>query len=399
MTSKSVHLQSGRNTIYYAPAAPDLLFSCIGLAKDVQRRTRHADAVCESTLLATEEQIKALDGFSECDIFCARSVREGGVLSPYFLSEESMWRWVRESYAPSTLESITAVVNTLNLEWPELPKEHIVIFSTDNQGRLFTTISSHPELDGWLGSKKRFFPDRSWKTATEGTAAVRIVYEKSNYGFVVGEMVTGRAPALGDALTFLWDNAKMTDRMFAYTGKDGLIQYALKTTSALKKLYVYGARTEVYCEYMSDEETVWARGHKISDELIFVEQAKDIFGITRAKACALLDIADSLELHKYFTGVRPRVDVDFVAGFMRSNIPDNVATACEAGAFIPMCVAGLCDVQAFVCDIDKFDVLLNMTYEDCKDVLDFVSKCNKEADASLKAKVRKGHLKYRTYRY
>lgn len=68
----------------------------------------------------------------------------------------------------------------------------------DDSTKFVTRFNAHPEHDGWCCAGKYYFPDRSWENPAVGPARVKILREKENYGFIVGEMVN---PTLPEDLT------------------------------------------------------------------------------------------------------------------------------------------------------------------------------------------------------
>lgn len=89
----------------------------------------------------------------------------------------------------------------LDIEMVEpMPKEFRVRFELDKDGRLFTRVESHPELNGKVGNGKVFFPDRSFKDCDVGDAIVSVAKEFPTYGFLTGEMVKCPSVELKEAL-------------------------------------------------------------------------------------------------------------------------------------------------------------------------------------------------------
>lgn len=157
------------------------IYCCRGVAAD-QCDYNHFD-----TLYIEETQVHYSDDLPNPDIsyYSARS---------YGTCESTEWY---ETYEEAEIQAkklgfksykvVDAFLNTTVIDKdPRLDFE--VTLRVDNEGRIFTRINMHPEMDGMHFEGKLFYAEKSFNDARPGTAIVKVSRETPEYGFFVGRM-------------------------------------------------------------------------------------------------------------------------------------------------------------------------------------------------------------------
>lgn len=204
------------------------IYTCRGVACDILKSWGYYDrkkhSVVESSVL-----YQADSGVKDVSDLAGKTVYrclDGGVLTstgkktPWFLTEEEAQNAAKErEFRPieglGCYSEQSAQVHTDTMD--PLPKTFITTFQRAEDGRLFTRINAHPELNGktHLGPGKLFFPDHSFTLADVGEAKVSISKEFDKYGFLTGEMIRFDicSPDLKDVLDWAWDKGIAGDEL------------------------------------------------------------------------------------------------------------------------------------------------------------------------------------------
>lgn len=106
----------------------------------------------------------------------------------WFLSLEAAQGLARQIFPEDGYVAYMTIYLDLEIYEPlRFPTKVNIFKRSEKDQRLCAKINTHPEVDGLINKGKFFFPDPSWKDVVEGPANVSLVYELSNYGFIIGK--------------------------------------------------------------------------------------------------------------------------------------------------------------------------------------------------------------------
>lgn len=256
-----------------------------------------------------------------------------------------------------------------------------VVFDIGKDGRPFTRLNLHPEVNGTFCKSKVYFPDKTFIGADGGEAIITGVKEFDRYGFLLGEMVKYEMPEdMADFLDWAWRNMDPEDTILTidHPGRGRYLATRVGDYIEPWSKGRYGVMITMYAG--EDRHRYCVSQHKLADLFIddvFPGEASDTLYAKFGKSVFILQ-------GTRFQGTRWQQSDTYYSGL--------VDDAVSEGIINQVTLSGT-SIVAFDVVCSEIYRLSTFTAEEVNALADTVSSVNKKADEAIAARIRSGKLR------